>query len=76
MFRIGGNNTQGFRSCTKENGIKDFLVLKCYGGNLFRNSKDDVIISGGKQLRHACFKPLGFGKGLAFRAVSIAAAVI
>ena len=76
MFRIGGDGTQGFRSRAKENGIENFLVLKYYRGDFFGNSKDDVIISSGKQLRHACFKPLGFGKGLAFRAVSIAAAVI
>jgi hypothetical protein len=76
MFRVGGDGTEGFRSRAKENGIENFLVLKRHGGNFFGNSKDDVIISIGKQLSHARFEPLCLGKALAFGAVAIAAAVI
>ena len=76
MFRVGSDGTQCFRSRAKKNGIENFLVLKCHGGELFGNSKDDVIIRSGKQLGHARFEPLCLGKGLAFRAVAIAAAVI
>ena len=76
VFRVGSDGTQGFRSRAKEDGIENFLVLECHGGDFFRNGKDDVIIRSGKQLSHARVEPLCFGKGLAFWAMAISAAVI
>ena len=55
---------------------RKFIVTGHQGGNFFGNSKDNVIIRSGKQLGHARFEPLCFGKGLAFRAVAVAAAVV
>ena len=37
VFRVGGDGTQGFRSRTEEDGIKNLLVLECHGGNFFGN---------------------------------------
>lgn len=76
MFRVGSDGTQGFRSRAKKDGVENFLVLECHGADLFGNSKDNMIIGCGKQLGHARLEPLCFGKGLAFGAVAIAAAVI
>jgi hypothetical protein len=59
MFGVGGNGAQGFRSGPKENVVHHFLVLVSDGGNLFRESKDDMEILGVEELGLTILDPLG-----------------
>ena len=73
MFGVGGNGSQGFGSGPKENVVHHFLVLVSDGGNLFRESKDDMEILGVEELGLTIFDPLGPCQGLAFWAMAVAA---
>lgn len=76
VFRVSSDGAEGFRGCPEQDVVNDPFVLKGDGGNLIRNGKNDVIIGNGKQLGHARLEPFGFGEGLAFRTVAVAAGVI
>jgi hypothetical protein len=76
MFWVGGNGAQGFRSGPKENVVHHFLVLISDGGNLFRESKDDMEILGVEELGLTILDPLGPCQGLAFWAMAVAAGVV
>src|SRR5580692_3722063 len=76
MFGVGGNGAQGFRSGPKENVVHHFLVLVSDGGNLFRESKDDMEILGVEELGLTILDPLGPCQGLAFWAMAVAAGVV
>src|SRR5260370_26998222 len=73
MFGVGGNGAQGFRSGPKENVVQHFLVLVSDGGNLFRESKDDMEILGVEELGLTILDPLSPCQGLAFWAMAVAA---
>ena len=76
MFGVGGNGAQGVRSGPKENVVHHFLVLVSDGGNLFRESKDDMEILGVEEFGLTILDPLGPCQGLAFWAMAVAAGVV
>jgi hypothetical protein len=76
MFGVGGNGAQGFRSGPKENVVHHFLVLVSDGGNLFRESKDDMEVLGVEELGLTILDPLGAGQRLALWAMPVAARVV
>jgi hypothetical protein len=73
MLGIGGNGAQGFGNSAEENAVDHFLVLVSDGGNLFRQSEDDVEVMGIEKLGLTILDPLSTSQGLAFCAVAIAA---
>src|SRR2546425_6834541 len=73
MFRISGDEPQGFGSGVEENAVDGPLVLQGDGGNLLRHRKDNVKIRDAEKLRLAILDPLGTRQRLTFWTVTIAA---
>ena len=50
MYRVSGDELQGFGGGVEEYAVDGPLVLQCNGGNLFWNCKHDVKIGDAKKL--------------------------
>jgi hypothetical protein len=75
MLRISRDGFQGFGRGLEENVIDHLLVLVGDGSNLFRHGKYDVKIRAVEKLRLTLLDPMRPSETLAFRAVSISAAI-
>ena len=73
VLRVGGDGGQGFGRLAKENAVDHFLVLRCDGGNLFGNGKNNMKVGHVEKLGLSVLNPTCPGEALAFWAMAVAA---
>ena len=73
MLRIGGDRGQRLGGGPEQEVVDGGLVLEGDGGDRGRQREDDVIVGNRQQLRLAVGEPLPRGRGLALRAMPVAA---
>src|SRR5258708_28067606 len=76
MLGIGSDGGQGLGRGSKENAVDVIFVLVSDGSNLFGNREDDMKIVRLENFGRSFFDPLRTSEGLAFWAMTVAAAVV
>src|SRR5271169_3405530 len=76
MFGIGSDGGQGLGRGSEQNAVDEIFVLVSHGRDLFGEREDDVKIVRLEDFRFPFFEPFRTRQGLAFGAMSIAAAIV
>ena len=75
MYRIGGDEPQGFGRGVEEYAVDGPFVLNSDGSNLFRHRKNAMKIGAIEKFGFPILDPLGASQGLAFWTVTIGTGV-
>ena len=76
MLGIGSDGGQGLGRGSKQNAVNEIFVLVGDGGDLFRDSEDDMKIVCRENFGCSFFNPRGTREGLALGAMAVAAATV
>ena len=76
MLRVGGDGGQRLRGGPEQEVVDGGLVLERDGADRGRQGEDDVVVGNRQEFGLAVFEPLPRRRGLALRAVAIAAGIV